>query len=492
MIGKIILGIIATFIVVTLIRAIFFKPKLSELKAEPWEKEKVDVMRAARHLSEAITYKTIATTNPEDTDFNEFDKFHDFLEREYPLIHQNMSREIVSRASLIYHWKGKNPALKPIAMLSHQDVVPVTPGTENDWEHPAFEGHNDGKIIWGRGALDMKNHLIAVMEAVETLMQEGYEPERDVYLCFGHDEEVNDNDLAGAIDIKNVLKERGVRLESVLDEGGAFLPINFKGFIKNQHLAAVGMAEKGYSDYRITIHAKGGHSSQPPKHTGIGKMANVIKDLENNQFKAKMLPFINDMFINLTKRGSYIVRVIGCNYPLLKPLLKIGLKQIPPAASLIRTTTAVTMATGSPASNVLPQKASIVVNFRQFPGTSVADVEKHIRKVVRYKDIDVELLGSKEVSNFASEQSTAYQSIKNLCLSIDPKNTIMVPFLVMGSTDAYYYEEICDNVLRFSPFRVSAELLMRTHATNECCPVDTLEEATAFFKKYIRINSSNY
>ena len=48
-----------------------------------------------------------------------------------------------------------------------------------------YEGYNDGEFIWGRGALDMKNHLISVMEAVETLLEEGFEPERDVYLLFG-------------------------------------------------------------------------------------------------------------------------------------------------------------------------------------------------------------------------------------------------------------------------------------------------------------------
>ena len=313
-----------------------------------------------------------------------------------------------------------------------------------------------------------------------------------MYGGFGHDEEVNDSGMAGAIDMANLLKERGVHLDSVLDEGGAFLTVDVKGIIENQAIAAIGIAEKGYSDYKITFNAKGGHSSQPPKHSALGYMANVIKDLENHQFKAKLMPFLMSLFTSIGKRVCYPARLVTCNIKLLKPIILAVCKKIPVAACLVRTTTAVTMAKGSPASNVLPQNASITVNFRQMPGTSVADVEKHIRKVVRYKNIDVELMGYKEVSSLSPTDSHAYNAIKEICTRTDPKTNVVAPYIVMGSTDAYWYGIICDNVLRFSPFRVSAELLTRTHATNECCPVDTIEEAVGFFKRYVRIASKSY
>ncbi len=486
MIFKIILGVILFLIVLTAIRAYFFKPKKSELVRPPLEEEKVDTEKAIEHLSKALTYKTIAKVNPDEIDWSEFDAFHKFLEESYPNIHKTMTKEVVSRGSLLFRWEGKNPDLKPIALLSHQDVVPVTPGTEDDWTHPAFSGYNDGEFIWGRGALDMKNHLICVMEAVETLIAEGFQPERDVYLCFAHDEEITENDLSGAVDMKNILKERGVHLESVLDEGGAFLEVKFKNII-DQYIAGIGVAEKGISDYKITVHAEGGHASQAPDHSALGTLSDVIHDLEKHQFKAKLLPFMTDLFTSVGKRVSYPARLITCNLKFLKPIILCICKKIPQAACLTRTTTAVTMCQGSPVSNVLPQSASITVNFRQFPGTSIKDVEKHIRKVSRHKDIDVEFLSGKEVSSFASTDSRSYLAIKEICERTDPTKNIVVPYLVMGSTDAYYYGEICDNVLRFSPFRVSVDLLVRTHGTNECVPVNTIEEAVGFFKRYVRI-----
>ncbi|HBL41565.1 MAG TPA: hypothetical protein DDY98_08440 [Ruminococcaceae bacterium] len=369
-------------------------------------------------------------------------------------------------------------------MLSHQDVVPIEKGTEDDWTYPAFSGHNDGEFIWGRGAMDMKNHLICVMEAVETLLEEGFEPERDVYLCFGHDEEVVAGAESGAKSIVQLLKSRGIHLDCVIDEGGAILPVNIKG-IFNGYMAGIGIAEKGYADFEISLESKGGHSSQPPKHSGLGQMAKVIADLENHQFKAKAMPFVTELFDTVGRKTSYPARLLMCNIKGLTPLVREIMKQIPPAACLVRTTTGVTMASGSPAANVLPQKTSIVVNFRAMPGTTTQDIEAHIHKVVRNKNIIVKNLKSKEASKFSPTDSRAYKAIESLTSANHP-DAAVAPFLVMGGTDACYYEEICENVYRFSPFIADTKLLLCTHATNERLPVKAVGEAVVFFKRYIR------
>ena len=449
---KILYGILIAlgiFIVITLIRAIFFVPKKRETK--PLEKENVDVERVAKHLSGAIQIPTVSYPEKDKVDWSQFEKFHKFLEESYPLLHKTLEREDIAEASLLYRWKGKNPDLEPIALLSHQDVVPIEPGTEGDWTHEPFSGYNDGEFIWGRGALDMKNHLICVMEAVETLLEEGYEPERDVYLCFGHDEEVVAAKDAGAKAIMETLKSRGIHLDSVIDEGGAILPVNVKHVLKG-NLAGVGIAEKGYADFSMSVRAKGGHSSQPPKHSAIGKIADVVKDVENHQFKSKLEPFVLKLFSNLG----------------------------------IRTTTGVTMAEGSPVANVLPQEASVTANFRMMPGTTTEDVEKHLRKVIKNKDVEIKCLKHKEASKFSSTDSRAFKVIEEICVRADPE-VIVAPYLVMGGTDACFYEPICDNIYRFAPFHVRTKLLLCTHATDERCPVAVLDEGVSFFKRYIRM-----
>lgn len=478
-----ILIILAAFIAVTLVRAAFFKAK--PVKAERFEPEKVDLERACANLSSAIRIKTISHSNEEETDWAEFDRFHQFLRDAYPLVHKHLSVEKISRASLLFKWQGKNDSLEPIAFLAHQDVVPVTAGTEQDWTHPAFDGFNDGEFIWGRGALDMKNHLICLMESVETLLAEGYVPERTVYLCFGHNEEIVAGTNNGAHELAKTLEERGVHLDSVVDEGGAMLSAKVKGIL-DANLTGVGVAEKGYADFKITYSARGGHSSQPPSHTAIGILSKKVLSLEKHQFQAKLLPFVYNLFTDIGKRTSYIGRFVLCNLWLLKPLLLKIMEKIPPAASLVRTTTAVTMSEGSPAANVLPQKASVTVNFRIMPGQTIADVRRHIEKYMGGENVEIEFLKGKEPSLVSPTDTRAFETLSRLAVAIDEKN-IVAPYLVMGGTDAYNYENVCENIYRFAPFTVDTALLLTTHSTNERIPISQLTQGITFFKRYIRI-----
>ena len=151
---------------------------------------------------------------------------------------------------------------------------------------------------------------------------------------------------------------------------------------------------------------------------------------------------------------------------------------------MMRTTTAITMSNGSPAPNVLPQKASVVANFRIMPGQTVEDVEAHIRKYAGPK-AEVKLLSGKNPSKISPTDSRAFNVISSICKSMDPK-VIVAPYLVMGGTDARQYEDVCDNIYRYSPYLMTTELLLTTHGTNERIPIDTMEAGVAFFKRYIR------
>ncbi len=481
--SKIVLSALGAAAAANAVHAAMYRPKKAEIKPIP--NEAVDVERYRKNLSKAIQHKTISYREADRVDWNEFEKFHAFLDEAYPLIKEKLHKEIIPPANLLYLWKGTRSDLDPIALLSHQDVVPVSSGTEGDWEHDAFEGYDDGEFIWGRGAMDMKNHLIAVMESVEALLAEDFQPERDVYLLFGDNEEVVANIENGARDLMNTLKDRGVKLDCVLDEGGAMLPINVPGVLNNKYLAGIGVAEKGYADIEIVCNAKGGHSSQPPVHSALGQLANAIRAIEANQFKASFNESMKSLLDAVGREFTYPVRLITCNMPLLRPALLEVCKTIPFAACLVRTTTAVTMAEGSPAANVLPQRASATINFRAMPGTTKDDLVEHIRKVVKNDDLEINVLNAKEASSFSPTDSRSFKIIGELCKGIVP-SSIIAPFLVMGGTDAYHYEPICKNIYRYAPFVVDLELLRCTHGTNERLPIECMEKALVFFKNYIR------
>ena len=459
-----------------------FKPdKVDE--SQQLAPEKVDVQRYIDHLSRAIQIPTVSYRDVEKVDWAQFDAFHAFLKEAYPLIHEKLDLQIISRKSLMYHWASEHPEREPIAMLAHQDVVPISEGTEGDWEHPPFSGEVADGFIWGRGALDIKNHLIGVMEAVETLLEEGYVPERDVYLCFGHNEEVMAEDTeCGAYCMMEWFRDHGIRLDSVIDEGGAILPVRVKGLIQ-RNLAGVGVAEKGHVDFEIAVTGKGGHSSAAPKHNALGELAKMIVNLENHQFKEEMSPQLWSLFNAIGRNVSYPARIVTCNLPLLKPLLQKIAVSIPQSASMMRTTTAVTMASASPAPNVLPQRAAAIANFRIMPGQTIEDVEKHIRKYC--PGAEVNFIKGNNPSKISPTDSRAFKVIADICKKMGPEN-IVAPYLVMGGTDARNYEPVCDNIYRYSPFLVDTSLVMATHGTNERIPVSSLEDGVAFFKRYIR------
>ncbi len=477
-------GLAAAFAVNT-VRAVRFKPEESPVEA--YGPENVDVDKYARDLSDAIRIKTIANIDPSLTAWDEFERFRELLKERFPLMFGRLELRTFLGASLMFRWAGSRPDLEPIALLGHQDVVPISDGTWDDWKYPPFDGYNDGEFIWGRGALDMKNHLIAVCEAVETLLAEGFEPERDVYLCFGHNEEVMaGGPEEGASTMAKWFEDNGIRLDSIIDEGGAILPVDVPHLLKCK-LASIGVAEKGYADFEISVEAKGGHSSQPPKHTALGELADVIKDIEGHQFGSVMTDTVYSLFSQIGRHMTLPGRMLACNIGALKPLILKIMEQIPPAASMIRTTTGVTMASGSPQANVLPQKASVTVNFRIMPGQSVADVERHLRKVIRNKNVKIRNIEqkAKEPSKVSPTDSESFNVISRICRSMN-SDVIVAPYLVMGGTDACRYEAVCDNIYRYSPFLMRTELLLTTHGTNERLPVSALKNGVVFFKRYIR------
>lgn len=477
---------VGSAVAANLIKAKKFVPE--ERVNEPYPAERVDLERYSKNLSDAIKIKTISNVDESKVDWAAFDELHALFEERYPLIHKTLKKEVVGKASLLYTWEGKNPDLDPIALLGHQDVVPVSAGTEQDWEHEPFSGDVADGYIWGRGAVDMKNHVVGVLEAVETLLEDGFVPERTVLLCFGHNEEVVASPDNGAKKISDLLESRGVRLDSVLDEGGAILPIKVPGII-DKNLAGIGIAEKGYCDYRISLTAKGGHSSTPPNHTALGKMADVIKDIENNQFKSEITSIVDGLLDKVGRNTSFLARNVLCNAKYLKPVLKVVMSNIPQAASFVRTTTAVTMAEGSPQANVLPQKASVSVNFRVMPGQTIADVKTHLQKVIKNKNVEIELIGGQEPSNISPTDSRAFKAIEEICFRMNNKN-VAAPYLVMGGTDARNYQNICDNVYRYSPFMLDPKLLGTMHGTNERIEIASFEDGLAFFKRYIKTLAS--
>lgn len=323
---------------------------------------------AASRLAQLITCRTVSSRDPEDVDPREFSRFRRLLAELYPLVHEALEFEQVSGGGLLYRWPGRAgssgtatpPA--PIVLMAHYDVVPVE--DEDTWEHPPFAGVIEGGYIHGRGALDDKGALAAILEAAEALLQEGFVPERDVYLSFGDNEETA-GDTAAAI--AETLAVRGVRPWLVLDEGGAVAAQAFP-FV-NRPVAVVGVSEKGILDVELSVEDSGGHASTPSRRGATSRLARAVVRLDNRPFPASLHPVTLDMLGRLSTGASLLPGLLFARAGTLRrPLTRVfGALGGEPNA-LTRTTVAVTRLQGSKASNVLATRASATANIRIAPG----------------------------------------------------------------------------------------------------------------------------
>lgn len=240
---------------------------------------------AAARLSAAIRCKTINYFDHSRTDYTEFDKLHAHIKASYPNIMRVGTFERIGHHAVLITIPGSDASLRPCLYMSHQDVVPVVEGTEQDWTHPAFSGDIADGYIWGRGTLDIKEQVFGVLEAAEYLLARGKSFARTAYLAFGDDEETIN---LGALAIAEHLKAQGVTLEFVLDEGGCKIEPGTAFGAPETAIVSVQLMEKGYADLELSVHSIGGHSSRPYGGTSLGRLSGAIADITRAPFAVRL------------------------------------------------------------------------------------------------------------------------------------------------------------------------------------------------------------
>jgi carboxypeptidase PM20D1 len=475
-----VLGLVLILLAVLVVRASMLKSR--QVKAEPVTDLAVDANAVAQRLAGAVRFPTVSHEKGENVEAQAFLGLHEYLRTSFPLVHQTLKRETVADYSLLYTWPGRNPGQAPILLLSHMDVVPVEPGTEAKWIHGAFSGDITDGFIWGRGTLDDKVSVMAVLEGVEMLLARGFQPERTVLLAFGHDEEVGGNQ--GAAAIARLLESRGVRPELIVDEGGIIAEGMVPGVAAP--VAMISTAEKGFVTVELTARAKGGHSSMPPAHTAIGMVAAAVQKLEDNPMPARIAGATRSSFEFLAPELPITLRTVMGNLWFFGPLLKSQLSAEPASNARMRTTTAATIIRGGVKENVLPSEAKAWVNFRILPGDSVASVLEHVKETVG-PDLGVEVSGPmrNEPSPETPADGPAFRLLQTTVAQVFP-GTLTAPNLLSGGTDTKHYQKLTSNVFRFIPVTVRIEDLERVHGTNERVGVKDYAGAVRFYAQFVR------
>jgi carboxypeptidase PM20D1 len=445
--------------------------------------DRADSLAMAGRLAGALAIPTVSHTDRGRMDARAFAALHEHLRASFPEVHRRLSVErIGERHALLYRWAGSDPALEPWLLVSHQDVVPVEPGSEGHWTHPAFGATVADGHVWGRGAIDLKASLVGALEAAERLLAEGFRPRRTVYFAFGADEEVGGD--AGARPIAETLRSRGVTLAFTLDEGGVVLSGTIPGV--DRPVALIGTAEKGDLKVRLVCRDAGGHSAIPPRRTAIGRLARALAAIEDRPAKARLDGPTRASLAALAAVASPAYRLVYGNLRLTAPIVRRLLQRLPEGNASLRTTAASTLIEGGLADNVIPETASAVMDLRLKPGDASQAVLARIRRKAARWGVEVETISVREASPVSATDGPGYRAIERAVGRVMP-DAVAAPCLTLNGTDGYHYRPIARAQYRFVPVRMTPADLERIHGVDERIAVDNYVEVVRFFMEFVRI-----
>jgi carboxypeptidase PM20D1 len=437
----------------------------------------VDARAAAERLAEAVRLETVTHQDRSQDDRAAFEALHALLRRSYPRAHEVLDVETVADLSLLYTWRGTDPQLAPMVLMAHQDVVPIA--DPEAWSQDPFGGTIDDTFVWGRGTLDDKQSVLGILEAVEILLAKGFAPKRTVLLAFGHDEEVRG---AGARAIAALLRERDQTPHLVLDEGSIIADGIVPGL--SRPAALIGITEKGYATLELTARSEGGHSSMPPQHTAAGVLARAVTDLEARPFPYSISKPVARQLDYLGPEMAFGLRLAMTNRWLFGRAIVDTMAGTKAGRAQLRTTTAVTMLAGSPKENVLPARATAVVNFRIKPGETVQSVTQHVRAVVG-DGVEVTVRpGASDPPPQSSIDGDAFTVLQRSVAEVFP-DAVVAPSLVVATTDARAYAGFAPDVYRFLPLTLTKEDLPRIHGVDERVAIAAHARAIRFYARLI-------
>ncbi len=424
-------------------------------------------------------------------------RLHDFLRQSFPTLHDT---PFIRRSgndfgdplnpSILFEWPGRAPELGGVLLMSHLDVVDAGGSAESDrWTHPPFSGHFDGTYVWGRGTLDCKHGVMAILEAIRLLADEGFQPERTVYVALGHDEELGgrDGNRHVAEWLRNRLRQDGRKLHVVLDEGGCIFT-EFPGL--DRPAALVGVAEKGFVDVEVTVRMAAdqvGHASMPPRETAVTILAAAIHRIQAAPFPPRLDGGLHQTLQFLgPEMPSLASRIAVANPWLFTKVIQRQLARSPSGDAMLRTTIAPTLlAVDGDRANVLPRSATATLNLRILPGDDLESVMRYLGNVIDDDRVTLSLpRPGREASPVSSVDSPTFDTLHQTIREVYP-DVVVAPFVLVGGTDTVHYLDLCDQIFRFIPARLDERDTKRFHGIDERISLDDYLQIVRFYCRFI-------
>ena len=466
------LSVLVVLLLIALVRTLIRGSKTSTYVPDPADKRAEPY---AKKLSEMVKVETVSVFGQSDPE--KFRPLHKVMEREFPTVFEKLEKHDID-GNLVMYWKGKTSE-NPIMLMSHIDVVAAGP----NWTHDPFGGEIENGKVWGRGTVDTKCSVCAFYQAAEELLLEDYVPPVDVYLCSSCTEEVGGD---GAPKIVAWLKSRGVKLAMLSDEGGGIISEPIGGISGN--FAMIGVYEKGTGDLKFTARSSGGHASSPPKNSPLARLAKFITRVETkNPMLVKFSPEVEEMFNRLSVYAGFPLRFVLGNLWLFKPVLKKVLPLIsPPAAAMLQTTVAFTTQKGSDGHNIIPQEAYVTANLRFIPHQKVKESVQVLSDLAAKYNLETEVIAAMDPSPSLDLNGRAFKLTEAAIARTFP-GLPASPYVVTGATDCRFYNDVCDNCVRFSPIIMGPAQMKGMHGIDEHLEYSCLPGAVDYYKNIIKM-----
>ena len=223
----------------------------------------------------------------------------------------------------------------------------------------------------------------------------------------------------------------------------------------------------------------------PPEKGSLVLAAEIIEQLNREQMPAFLTAPVIAFLDRIGGSMGVAQRTAIANRWLLESLLLRSFESNPATNALVRTTTAITMARGSDAANVLASEAEVTVNFRLLPGNTTAQVKRHVENICNGYDVRIEELSTREPSQISPDDVHAFEMIRTSLAGLY-SGTIVTPYLTLGGTDAYKYEAVSPNVYRFMPVLLTEQEQGTIHNENESISLENYGRMIAYFRDLIR------
>ena len=374
-----------------------------------------------------------------------------------------------NRCNVIARLPGRDATRPGLVVHGHIDVVPAN---ADDWSVDPFAAEIRDGMIWGRGAVDMKNMDAMILAIVRKWARTGYKPPRDIVLAFFADEEAGMTFGSRWMAAEHPEVFAGCS-EAISEVGGFSVTV-----ADGKRLYFVEAAQKGIHWMKLTAHGRAGHGSMINDENALTSIAEAVAKIGRYEWPQRYTKTVKALFLK-------IAQVTGKKYDEsdLRPLLS----EIGPTARMIgatlQNTANPTMLEAGYKANVIPGSASAVIDGRFLPGYE-GELNKTIREIIG-PDISIETI-SRDIALEIEFEGDLVEAMCKAITTFDPEG-IPVPYLMSGGTDNKALSELGIIGYGFSPLQLPADLdfMALFHGVDERVPISGLEFGVKVLENFL-------